>query len=144
MLFLPPDQRQYPAPGPGQTGLTEVNFLLFAIACRWIATLEYVYGPGGGSDEIAAVMRNFDLGSDAIQLAAMSSQGFRNAQPSQFRHNVAIKHLEPEVPYQHGPREDFFADARFDFVCLTRSPQYTPSTADPLYDEIASKFIAAI
>jgi hypothetical protein len=115
-----------------------------AIACRWIASLEYVYGPGGGSDEIAAVMRDFDLRADAIQLAAMTRSHFRNAQPSDFTHNIVIEHLEPEVPYQHGPRERFYAESPYDFICLTRSPLCAPATADLLYDEIAANFIEPI
>ncbi|TAM69149.1 UPF0489 family protein [Mycobacterium sp.] len=144
LLFSTPEERQFPSPAQGEVGLTEVNFLLFAIACRWINSLEYVYGPGGGSDEIAPVMRDFDLHANAIRLAAMTKKNLSRAISSGFRHNVAVEHFEPEIPYEHGPRERFYADSPYDFVCLTRSPLYTPSTADPLYDAIVDNFIDPI
>ena len=55
LLFAPPEDLVSDPP-PGSTGLTEGNLLLFAIACRWINGLEYVYGKGGGGDELHCVM----------------------------------------------------------------------------------------
>lgn len=143
LLFSSPEERQFPSPGPGETGLTEGNFLLFAIACRWISQLEYVYGPGGGGDEIAAVMRGFDLKADAVQLAAMTKKNYRYPKADGYA-TVPVAHLEPEVPYRSTKWDKFHAESTYDFACITRSPLYAPSTADPLYDEIIANFIKPI
>ena|ERR1700757_1667278 len=83
--------------------------------------------------------------SRCLQASSIAgASNFRNAQPSDFTHNIVIEHLEPEVPYQHGPRERFYAESPYDFICLTRSPLYAPATADLLYDEIAANFIEPI
>ncbi len=40
LLFLRPEERQFPMTGPG--GLDDGNWLAFAIACRWVGDLVYV------------------------------------------------------------------------------------------------------
>jgi hypothetical protein len=144
LLFSAPDDRLYPTPPLGRTGLTEGNFLLFAIACRWIASLEYIYGAGGGSDELSCVMRDFDPKADGIQLAAVTDSAFRNWNFGLGERKAVISHVEPEVAYRSSRWEQFHAELPYDFVCLTRSPRYAPATADPLSSEIAASFIEPI
>lgn len=48
VLFRPVADRASPEAGPHN--LSDGNFLTFAIACRWISELQYVYNKGGGSD----------------------------------------------------------------------------------------------
>ncbi len=144
LLFTPPENRWYLAPPAGTTGLTEGNFLLFAIACRWINDLEYVYGEGGGEDELFWAMQGFDRGADRVQLAAMTEPAFRDWNFGLGEGQPAISHLEPSVDYRSGRWEQFQADQPYDLVCLTRSPLYAPATADPLYEAIATTFIEPI
>ncbi|SLF47977.1 UPF0489 family protein [Mycobacteroides abscessus] len=147
-LHRRPDERLYPrhdqdGPGPG---LAEGNFLLFAIACQWIGELTYVFGEGGGSDELNYAMQGFDLHADHVQLAAVSSvDAFRRTMLfDEVLPASAIAHLEPAVPYRSAFWDQFRTEAPYDMVCLTRSPLYAPSTADALYDEIARRFITAL
>lgn len=49
--------------------------------------------------------------------------------------------LEPPVPFSREVIQHFQAPAPFNFVCLARSPGFTPKTADVLYDAIRNRFI---
>jgi hypothetical protein len=136
LLHLPPEERTYPRTGP--EGLNDTNQLSFAIACRWISDLTYVYCDGGGSDELGAVMQNFDVRANHVQLARLTRvelDRLVNRRPP------TEVDLEPPVPYRSVHWESFRADRPYDFVCLTRSPPYSPPTADALFDAISSTFI---
>lgn len=137
LLRKRPEERQNPIVGP--SGLNDGNHLAFAIACRWISDLVYVYGQGGGSDELTLVMEGFERSASNIQLATLTQQ-----QIDRYLHRQGKptpEHLEPAVPYWSTYWEAFSAQAPFDFVCLTRSPPYAPVTADPLFDRIRETFI---
>ena len=141
LLFDPPEKRRYPKVGPA--GLNDGNFLLFATACRWIHDLTYIYGDGGGEDELFLVMKDFDPRSDHIQLAATTKEDI-DAVIHDLDKRLSASHFEPAVPYTSSHWNDFQSDGPYDFVCLTRSPPYTPSTADSLYDAIRDTFIESI
>jgi len=140
LLYEPVAERQFPA--EGMSGLNEGNFLLFAIACRWVADLTYVFGDGGGGDELPYAFEGFHRPADRLQLAAMPK---RELDKLLHRLGDPVADLiEPAVPYQSTRWESFQAAEPFDFICLTRSPLYTPTTADPLYDLIRSTFVDPI
>jgi hypothetical protein len=140
LIREPPEDRQYPALGP--LGLNDGNHLAFAIACRWISDLIYVYGEGGGGDELTLVMEGFDRAASHVQLATLTRQQIERYLRRQGKPIPA--HLEPAVPYRSIRWEKFLAQGPFDFVCLTRSPPYAPVTADPLFDRIREAFIDEI
>jgi hypothetical protein len=138
LIRLAPAERTRPKTGP--TGLNDGNHLAFAVACRWIADLTYVYCDGGGSDELSLIMQGFDPRADRIQLSALTPNEL-----DRIRHrggSPAIEPLEPPVPYRSMRWDSFEADGPYDFVCLTRSPPYSPPTADLLFDAIYSTFIS--
>ncbi|MEH0353505.1 MULTISPECIES: UPF0489 family protein [Rhodococcus] len=138
LLFEPPEERWYPK--VGSAALNDGNFLLFATACRWIHDLTYVHGEGGGSDELFFAMKDFDTNSDHVQLAAATEQNIREAINNPDK-RLSFSRLEPPVPYASSHWQDFQSDGPYDFICLTRSPPYAPSTADSLYDAIRETFI---
>ena len=135
LLFRPVEERQHPPVGP--EGLNDGNHLLYAIACRWLADLVYVYGEGGGDDELPFALQGYRPSVEPerhhVQLAAMSRQAIDRML---HQDEQEVSRLEPPVPYRSTRWESFQADGPFDFVCLTRSPPFTPPTADPLYDAI--------
>lgn len=140
LLFEPPEMRDEPrAETDATSGLNEGNFLLFALACRWIGALRYVYGDGGGNDELPYARQGFDRDATRLQLAAMSK---RELDKLLHRKKAVVSHLEPAVSYAAGHHRHFRADAEFDFVCITRSPRYTPASADPLFEAIVQAFVA--
>jgi hypothetical protein len=144
LLFEESADRAYPSPLADQVGLTEGNFLLYAIACRWIGDLTYVHLDGVEYEEFHFTLKDFQPGSDAIQLRAMTPAAYTHWMRSGFRGKPVIANVEPEVPYQRLLWHEFQAQQPYDFVCLTRSPLYAPLTADPLYELIADAFIEPI
>lgn len=107
---------------------------MFAIACQWINDLVYVFGEGGGDDELPYALEGFRKPAESIQLAAMHRTEIDKLL---HRHGEPFAdHLEPSVSYRSTRWEQFKASGPFDFICLTRSPPYTPTTADPLFDAL--------
>ena len=136
LVHLDPIDRQHPP--LGMSGLNDGNHLAFAIACRWIADLEYVFCAGGGDDEMPYMMGDFDPKSRRIELPILNR---RQLEQLQYRRDVGKVAVEPSVAYRSTRWDQFAAEAPFDFICLIRSPPYTPLTADPLYEEIRERFI---
>jgi hypothetical protein len=52
-----------------------------------------------------------------------------------------VEQREPRIPFTALSCERFHADQGFDFICLARSPKYTPAEADDVFDEIRRRFI---
>jgi hypothetical protein len=133
LVFRPVEERQHPA--VGHSGLNDGNFLSFAIACRWLAELEYVY-TGEGGDELSCVMEGFDPRGDHIELAGMTRDQIERLWCHVVGDPIPVAHREPKVPYRSARWDTFQAVEPYDFICLTRSPPYAPPTADPIYDAI--------
>jgi hypothetical protein len=120
-------------------GLGDGNFLAFAIANRWISTLDYVHNDGGGGDLLTLHMRDCDNDADSVELKAMSREEmdrwlYRRAEPRWDR-------VEPRVPFRQLRWDQFAADEPYDAVCLCRSPGFTPASSDELFDLIRKQFI---
>lgn len=149
LLHLAPEERWYPR--TGDLGLAESNYLAFAIACRWIHSVDYVFCPGGGDDLFPYYKERFALGADALQLAALSADELellkrifpeQNAdQLDRFRASLGTR-LEPVVVPVHQLRaDDFQADAPFDAMFLAQSPGYVPPGADIIFQRIREWFL---
>lgn len=133
-------------PDRGHRGLHEGNYLAYAVGCRCVADIDYVYDPGGGGDFHSWFMDGFYDGPDvqgsrdtihlphltADDVSMLDAHG--RPKPAAF---------EPPVSIRSCRLEDFKADSGYDIVCLCRSPEYTPATADALYDAIRDTFVAA-
>jgi len=138
LLFEAPEDRRYPKAGEG--GLGDGNYLAFAIACRWLTDLAYVFNDGGGDDALLYVLEGFDPQAQNIQLAAVRSRRELSENLTTPK-NLTLEHLEPPVPFTAMGWRDFQADHPYDFVCLARSPPYTPPESDAIFDEIRGRFI---
>jgi hypothetical protein len=136
LLFEKPEERLRPR--EGDDGLNPGNYLLFAIACRWISDLTYVFNPGGGSDIPGYHKQNWDWNADVIQLKAIDPEDFSVLLGS--RHPEPV-HLEPPVPLKEIKAVDYVAPAGFDFIFLARSPEYTPEASDAIFYEIRDRYI---
>ena len=139
LLFRAPHERTYPA--TDTYGLGDGNYLAFAVACRWISSMEYVCHPGS-TDLLYHHMKDFDCRGDALQLKAVTHDALNAAMFSDERPTVT--RLEPEVPFSMIEWPSYKAAEPFDFVCLCRSPGFTPATADPLFDLIRHTFIREV
>lgn len=128
-------------PDEGQGGLGDGNYLAFAIACRWLSALEYVYNDEGGGDLMWMHMENFDSTADQIQLAAMRKGEIDKLLGIARRDEAEVDRLEPPLPFRHCAWREFRAEQPFDFICLARSPAYTPLESDVIFERIRRRFI---
>jgi hypothetical protein len=131
---------------PGEA-LNDSNYLAFAIGCRWLGELGYIYNRDdthgeGPRDILACLMENFDPHAANIQLPALTVDQLWDLPMSRERPQPA--HLEPPVPFRPVPWRQYRATAPFDLICLTRSSEYTPATCDPLFDAIREQFIVEL
>jgi hypothetical protein len=140
LLFKPVHERRLPKPGP--SGMDDGNWLSFAVACRWIGELTYVFNTVGPqpSDILAYVMEGFDPHAAYIQLAAVEKSDIDELW-MRLDKTPVVKHYEPKVPFRAVPFRTFQADHAFDVICLTRSAAFTPAASDAIFDEIRAQFI---
>jgi hypothetical protein len=143
LLFLPPEDRISPA--RGEDGLDDGNWLSYAVACHWIGDLTYVYNRLGPDpqDVFPYVMAGFDPAASNIELPAIDSSDLADLYMSMDRERV-VRFREPKVPFRTVPWQEYRSDGPFDFVCLTRSPAFTPAESDVLFDQIRTLFIEEI
>lgn len=133
-------------PRRGLMGMHSGNYLAYAVGCQWVADIDYVYGPGGGSDFHPWFMDGFYDGlhargsRDTIRLPHLTENDVTmldsHGRPRPVR-------FEPPVAIRSTRLEGFRAEEGYDLLCLCRSPDYTPETADRLFDAIRDKFVGA-
>ena len=95
--------------------LDEANYLLFALAFRWVCRLTYVRNPHSRQDVPAQLLDaqgNIRLTSDIARLME------------------AANGPEPTVPFVRVDDYRDFSESGFDFVTLAQSPRYAPASAD--------------
>lgn len=95
--------------------LDEANYLLFALAFRWISRLTYVANPKSHQDVRPQLLN----GQGDIHLVSPVAQLLGNRYGS-----------EPVVPFRRIDDYRTFSDAGFDFVTMAQSPRYAPASAD--------------
>ncbi len=139
LLFEEPEHRRSPKEGDG--GLEDGNYLSFAIACRWLSELVYVHnGSSGGEDVLPYHMEGFNRRAENVQLISVRSRSelLDNLMTPE---NFTVDHREPTVPFQAVMWDQFQADHPFDFICLARSPPFTPPESDQIFDAIRERLI---
>ena len=109
--------------------LDEANYLLFALAFRWVSLLENVRNPNSKPDMPREIVHERDERSvpTALRLAPPL--------PSLFE---AMNGKEPVVKYREfASGDDYVSTSGFDFISLAMSPRYAPREADCIADVIA-------
>lgn len=100
--------------------LDEANYLLFALAFRWISRLDNVRNPNSRPDiprEILLPDRK-----DAIRLTSFSSRLLESRNGP-----------EPVIPFSvYNNYRSFQAETTFDYMTVAISPRYAPKEADEL------------
>lgn len=127
------------------------DYLLFAIAYRWISRLTYCANPKGDkNDYLWEILKNFEeeliwdkTVQNVIQLVCNTDMSIPDYDDSQDRKkeyiNKGIK--EPEVSFLVIPTiEEVMFNGDFDYVVMAQSPNYTPKSADYIM-EILSEYI---
>jgi hypothetical protein len=87
---------------------------------------------------MAYIMDDYDPRADAIRIPVMTEDqtkllGWPN-KPAPLR-------FEPRVPFVMMGWESYRAAEPFDVICLSRSPGFTPASADPLFEAIRDALI---
>ena len=126
VLPVQPDKRCDIGRYRAQKQLDEANYLLFAIAFRYVAALDNVRNPRSRPDvpqEILVPGR-----ADAIRLDSFAARLMESKNGS-----------EPLVPFHvYEDYRTFSSDAAYDFVTLAISPRYAPAAADALVPVIGA------
>jgi len=131
VLAQPLEHRAFPRVG-GREGLGPGNYLLFAVACRWIRTLTYVYHPGRYTDLPERIVYRNAQGEGWI---ALPYYGPIAPELLCQHHKLQPLAVEPPVPYREVPGTTYInTEGPFDFLYVARSPAYTPTEADRLLE----------
>lgn len=149
LLSYPVEKRQFHADYTDTSGKTRKegigDYLLFAIAYRWISRIIYCGNPNSDcNDYHLCTLKNFeekyicgDPVENIIQLLYNPNMKMPQSSDSDYNKRLYIKESikEPEVPFTIIPSLDavhFGGD--FDFAVLAQSPNYTPASADFIMD----------
>ncbi len=137
LLHRPPEDRLHPH--SNRYGLGDGNWLAFAVACRWVGEMVYVYNDDGGDDILALHMEGFDPDAQNLQLKAISKEEYeRNTFSLPDAH---IDHYEPLVPLRSVAWREFRSEGPYDVICLAQSPPFTPPQADELFQLIRERYV---
>lgn len=122
-----PSQRAAIAAYRSAVELDEANYLLFALAFRWIDRLSYVRSPKSHQD----IPKHLLDGEGNIHLRSFISQMMEGRNGK-----------EPVIPFDVYDDYRTFERKGYDFVTMAQSPRYAPQSADRIM-EIVSRYIAA-
>lgn len=99
--------------------LDEANYLLFALAFRWIRRLVYVRNPRSRQDVPGWILD----GEGSILLRSDVSALMEKANGR-----------EPAIPFEVYDDYTVFCETGYDFVTMAQSPRYAPAAADQIMD----------
>lgn len=133
VLAQPPHLRVEIEKYRAQRKLDEANYLLFALAFRWIASLDNVRNPMSRPDMPPQIART---GPDGQTVSLRLQSTLARLMPR-------FDYGEPEVPYRAWACDGFCAHAPYHLASLAISPRYAPRQADFIAD-IFREYIAAI
>lgn len=133
------------------------DYLLFAVAFRWISKIVYCGNPGNPAkkpdDYPHNIMKNFEsepVGSEPVMNTIQLLYNPTDDIPcyddrDRIKKYIANSKKEPEIPLLIIPTiEDVkYKGDDFDFVLMAQSPNYTPASADYIID-IFKEYITEI
>ena len=108
--------------------LDEANYLLFALAFRWVSRLAYVRNPKSHQD----IPRQLLDGERNLHLRSFISQMMEGRNGP-----------EPVIPFDVYDDYTQFSRHGYDFVTMAQSPRYAPASADRIM-EIVGRYITPV
>ena len=124
VLALPPQKRGDLSRYVREEKLDEANYLLFALALRYVSSLENVRNPRSRADFPARLAQDAQQPPTAIRLSSTLA-----------RLLPQYDFLEPTIPYAaYDDFRAFRAAAPYDLASLAISPRYAPKEADFIAD----------
>jgi hypothetical protein len=131
LLSLPLDRRSAPKEGFG--GLNAGNFLAFALACRWLASLTYVHHPRAkGNDLLQYHFKDFDTSTNVLELKECRQNALDRTTHEENDDGFGVISKEPQVRFSKINGADYSNVDKFDYVVLAKSPTFTPQESDQL------------
>ncbi|RKH74833.1 hypothetical protein D7X99_40300 [Corallococcus sp. AB032C] len=134
VLHRPVDERCKAERGPHRLGLG--SYLAYAVACRWIGSVEYVHPPKGCKDLPPLLFRDFRLESGCLELRCYAQNELESLVFGESFHGYLRRtrpvSVEPPVPFTASRGDRWKTSAPFDRAFLCQSPGYTPETSDAL------------
>ncbi len=131
LLAQPLNRRRVPR-GNEPWALNNCNFILYALAMRWIGKLTYVTHPACQDDVQWMHMKDFSTKSGFVQLKC-----FEPGLSDRVKDPMDVKKFpfeaEPEIPMEVVPRSQFQIGVSADILFISQSPTYTPLEADALF-----------
>lgn len=135
LLHIDPKDRPYMLQ---RSKIEPGNFLAFAIACRWIANINWVHHPGQRDGLLIYHFKDYDTKSGLIQLKKLERNVFDDHSMTLLRKKPTILSVEPVVAFKKTSWKSFKAIVPFDYVVLSKSPGFTPAESDELIPIIES------
>lgn len=120
------EQRE--SPEEGGMKMNAGNYLLVAIACRWLSKLVYVMHPENRLQDCEEWLFS-DCGDESWTLALPKLQKPKITVPGVPLHVIE---REPAVEFVPASETTFRDDGTFDFIVLCQSPGFTPKSSDLL------------
>ena len=131
VLCQSPERRADIARYYAQRQLDEANYLLFALAFRWVGSLDNVRSPRSRPDMPRELLPGAQDG--ALRLSSFASRLLEGRNGP-----------EPAVPYrEYTDYRLFRAEAPYDFMTVAVSPRYAPKEADALLP-VFERFLRAL
>jgi hypothetical protein len=131
-MHKPASERRFP---PFRNGAcTPGSYLAYACAAGVVASVRYVFPPGGGNDLMPFVFENNDPATGNIQLRGYDESYLRSAMSTFGRIDVEeATCVGPSIPFRADRIEDFsFEGLPFVGAFVCQSPAFTPEGSDLL------------
>jgi len=133
LLFLPLEQRDFLQRYGMSQDLDPGNFLLYAMACRLVKELNFIFPPGGGKDVPSILYKDYDKNSRALQLKKFTGlQMSELLEDQEHLERFTPAGVEPAVPFRIVPYHEFRSVGDYDLIFLAKSPTFTPVESDVL------------
>ncbi|MEG0216309.1 MAG: hypothetical protein RR685_09305, partial [Hungatella sp.] len=132
------DQHMRKFPKRGNEGLNCGNFLVFLAGVGLLERVTFVSHSDWRDDYNPIYMKDFDPTSEELQLKRFSAQIIKDDDLCTPLYDLPHE-VEQSIPFVRVPRHDFYSDIVPDKIILTRSPGYTPASADSLFNAISQR-----
>ncbi len=158
LIQLPVERRFNPKVG-GHEGISFANYLAFSLANRWISKLTFVINKNW-SDDIAVYLltpesytywrecKNEDKYGNhfmELEIRSLDKDGLDEVlYGNRSFYSVANSIGEPKIPFEIKNIESLsnnVSGSKWDYIYLSKSPGYTPESADYLIDVICDYMI---
>ncbi len=116
------------------------NYLLAAIACGWVEKLTFIPCEFSARplDVPPHICPNDDIHCGEIQLRKCDGAKATKLNSNYFRWQDCTINVLPSLPFEISEQSEWSNSASFDCIVLSKSPNFTPPTADKLIPVIAN------